>query len=288
MTSRMARIRLTKPNPMIDIHLAALFMYCLLLEGFGRRASIPPGGKEEVAQPAEKGVAAQHGLLPGHEIAREPCRVGKKFRTRGEGLVRIQIFDYPRRVADHHAVGRHRIHHNGPGADNAVLTDGNALADNGAVPDPNISFHGDRPGLAEGEAVVNAVPVRIGDIGAVGNHAVVGDGDAFRAADAHSRADQAVVADGDVALARLGRPDGKADLFVRRGDHRGVGAQADRRAEELHVPGAHEGEPRPQMVHLGPQEVARVKLLEFQIGLLDHIGSMILGHRFAHPAWLNS
>jgi hypothetical protein len=231
-----------------------------------------------VAEPPKQGIALKHRLLPGHEVTRELDRIGKELGAGGEGFFRVQPFDHAGRIAGGHTVGGDRIHHNGPGPYDTVFTDGYALADDGTVSDPGIFFDDHRTGVAERDAVVDAVPVRIGNVSPVGNHAVIADGDADRTADADTRADQAVVTDGDMSFARLVRPHRQPDFLVRGGDDRGKPSDGYGCAEQLHMPWPHECESSSQMFQLGTKKVAGIKFLKLQVGFLDDVGAVIFNH----------
>ena len=92
-------------------------------------------------------------------------------------LVGIKLLDDFGGIANGDAVCRDGLLDHGADPDNAVPADGYPLADDGAVADPDIFANGDGRGVSYGpDPVVNAVPVRIGDVGAAGDHAVVADG----------------------------------------------------------------------------------------------------------------
>ena len=65
-----------------------------------------------------------------------------------------ELFDGLGRVAGRHRIGRDIRGHHGAGAHDAVLPDGDALADNGPVPDPDIIGNVDRSGFASDDTVV--------------------------------------------------------------------------------------------------------------------------------------
>ena len=134
----------------------------------------------------------------------------------------------------------------------------------------------DRCGIPDSQAaVVDAMPVRIGDKHALGQHAALSDDDLRGGADPHPGTDQGATTDLYLASPFQIRPDGQTDLAVGCGDHRGMIPQRHRPPEDLHMPGLHEVASLSQMLKLRPEKAVCIPHLKFQVETLEEIGSMV-------------
>jgi len=210
-----------------------------------------------------KRISSQKRLVDLVEVPQQLVRLRKKLRSGRKHFSDIKLFYDPGGIAGRHTVGRNVVYHHGAGPDDTVFTDINALADDGAVTDPHIIFDSDGCGFSDGNAVVNVMPVGIGEVGIAGNHTVVAHQDFMGRSDPYSGTDQTVVADSNATLARFFGPDRQPDPFVGGGHHVDVITQFDGCPKEFQIPGTHKHKAFAQRFQLGAQEVVNVEFLEF-------------------------
>ena len=144
----------------------------------------------------------------------ELLRLGKKIGPRCNGFPCIEMLDDTSRITRCYTIGGNTVDDHGAGTDDAVLPNLNPFADDGAVTDPDVVFDPNRGGLADGYSIVDIMPVRVGQIGIAGNHAVVANPYLMRRPYSHPGANQAVIADLDPTVARLFGPDGQPDGLI--------------------------------------------------------------------------
>ena len=215
--------------------------------------------------PPPERVPLHHLPVHGGKTGVDVFTIPEPVATAVAVFFRVQFLDDPGRVAGDYDVGRNIVDNDRPGGDNAVVTDGNAFADHGVVADPDVFSQRNRGCATETDPVVNVMPVRIGQIGAGGEHAAVTDGDFFGGADADAGTDKAGVTDKDTFGIVFIRPDGEPDLIVGCRHDGDVVAQVNERTEDLDIPGLHEREVFAKGFKLRAQKMVYVKILKFYI-----------------------
>ena len=90
-------------------------------------------------------------------------------------------------------------------------------------------------------AVIDAVPVGIGNKGALRHHDTVADHNLTAGADADTGTEKAIFPDHHSSPALQCGPDSQPDPLVRRCDDMGAGADGNGSSENLDIPGLHEG-----------------------------------------------
>ena len=155
--------------------------------------------------------------------------------------LRIQRLNDLRGITpDDHVFG-HIAGHQCAGADDAVTTHRHALAYGRAVAHPDVLFQRHfGSGADRLRAIIEVVPVGIGDVGPGGDHRVCANLDVSRRVDAHTGTDQRVVADVDSSAAGLVLPDAQPNLAIAGGYHVDLLAEVDPRAVQTNVPGLHQ------------------------------------------------
>lgn len=150
---------------------------------------------------------------------------------------RVEVPDNMSRVAHRHRVGWNIGSHHRPGANHAVLANGDTFANDGAVPDPDVFFQFDGSWLIERNAIDDIVPIAVRHKAIRADQAVLSNIDIEARRDAHAMGDDGVISYVDGA-ARLGhRPAGDARSISLGGDDADVVPHGDGRAEDFNVPG---------------------------------------------------
>ena len=88
--------------------------------------------------PMTDGVALKHFPVQPLDVAEKSGRIGIPLFAGGNRLFRVEMFDDPGGISGRYCVGRHIIDDNCAGTNDAVRSQANTFADNGAVPDPDI------------------------------------------------------------------------------------------------------------------------------------------------------
>ena len=233
-------------------------------------------GEKAGADPAPEGVAPEKGFFGLFQDLVHLFGVTVAVFAGDDGDVRVQFLDDAGRVAGGNDVGGDVGGDHGAGADDAVFADGDAFADDCGVADPDVLFQGDLAGLCWGQgAVVDAVPVGVGDVAVGGEHAGVPDGDGIGRGDADARGEQDVVTDGDALDVFVFGPDGEPGFFVRAAQEGDVAADGDRAAEDFDVPGFDDEAVGAQTFQFGGQVTADPEVLEAVPGLFHPVGAVV-------------
>ena len=99
----------------------------------------------------------------------------------------------------------------------------------------------------------------------------------------HARAEQAVVADVDVAAVFLVLPGGQRHASVAGGDDVRAFADADVRAMHFQVPGFHDLVVTAELVELRGDEMIDVGPFDGPMQALDRVGAEVLSHALSLP-----
>ena len=156
--------------------------------------------------------------------------------------IRVQMPYHPSRIARHHHIGRHLPADHRVRGHHAVVTDPHPLEHHAVVAQPDIVADVHRRNLLVSlDTVVDAVPVGIRDVHAVGNHDAVADDDFIAGADANPGADQHVISHPDGTRAGLSPPHPQFHRLAALADDGDAIADADIGSAERHIPGFHDG-----------------------------------------------
>ncbi len=134
-------------------------------------------------------------------------------------------------------------------------------------------------------AIVDRVPVGVGDIGAIGQHHPVSEDDFIAGAEPRTGTHEHTVPDLYAALAFPTPPDPHFHPVTRLADGGETPPYTNIVAGDVHVPGFHHRMVRPEVVAFRAQKILGVPVPELEIALLDPERPQVLAHSVSF-SWL--
>jgi len=202
-----------------------------------------------------------------------------KIGSRIPRRVRVEFFHHPRGIPRYHHIRGDVFSDHRARCDHAVIANRDTLQHGGMVTHPYIVTKPDGGGrLVPVDTVVQPMPVRVGNVGAIGEHATVAQHDLVAGADARARAHKACIAERNAPFSDPATP--YTDLHTltdgidrgKRVANRYVGAR------DVHIPGRHDGGVHSQMCTARPDKPVDPGRAKRNIKLFDPKRAKIFAH----------